>query len=296
MITSRRGSSLLELLVALPLLALLGLVAVQLLLSVQRTIVRDDASRFASRELRQASAILLSELRMVSAGDLLSWTNTSVEFLGPVGAGIVCATRDSTLFVVGDESTSANVPSDNAPDATGALWLQPVQAADQLTVWLRGPSLTDTLRAHIATIGTIGGGANCHGSPLLPLGATPTTALTLSTPLPPQVAIGAPVKVQRRYQYSLYRAADGAWYLGRRTFGAGGWDVVQPVAGPLASAIERGVAFTVRDRHGTSLALPTDSAARVDIALRAPRPPVLGAGRTEPDSLRVSIALRGARP
>lgn len=296
MTTSRRGSSLLELVVALPLLALLGLVAVQLLLSVQRSVVRDDASRFAARELRQASAILLSELRMVSASDLLSWTSTSVEFLGPVGAGIVCATRDSTLFVVGDESSSARVPSDNAPDATGALWLQPVQVADRVTVWLRGPSLADTLRAHIAAIGTIGGGANCHGSPLLPLGATPTTAVTLSSPLPPRVVIGAPVKVQRRYQYSLYRAADGAWYLGRRTFGAGGWDVVQPVAGPLASATDGGVVFTVRDHHATALALPNDSAARVDITVRAPRPHVLGAGRTALDSLRVSIALRGARP
>ncbi|MCC6242429.1 MAG: hypothetical protein IT353_06285 [Gemmatimonadaceae bacterium] len=294
---TRRGSGMLELLVALPLVALLGLVAVQLLITVQRTTVRDDASRFASRELRQATAILLAELRMVGASDVLAWTTTSIEFQGPVGAGIVCGTRDSTLYVVGDESAAARVPTDNAPDSTGATWLQPVQSADRVTAWLQGRSMLDTLRPHVSSVATAAGGAHCHGSPLLPLGAAPTTSLTLAGGLPGNVAIGTPVTVQRRYQFALYSASDGGWYLGRRTFGPAGWDVIQPVAGPLASASERGLVVTVRDRRGGILTAASDSASRVDVAVRAPRPPLLGTTRSAiVDSLTVSVALRGARP
>jgi hypothetical protein len=60
----------------------------------------------------------------------------------------------------------------------------------------------------------------------------------------------APIRVTAN-PLPFYRAGDGDWYLGRRTMGPAGWDVAQPVAGPLSSAGDRGLRIVVRDGAAT---------------------------------------------
>ena len=117
--------------------------------------------------------------------------------------------------------------------------------------------------------------------------------LTFADSFPVAFQVGTPIRVTRRTRYSLYRAGDGDWYLGRRTMGPAGWDVAQPVAGPLSSAGDRGLRIVVRDRRGDALGSVRGMPARVSLLVRAPR----RAGRAAPtpvrtDSLHIEILLR----
>lgn len=295
---TRRGSALIDALVALPLIALLGAVAVQLLLGVHRAVVRTDGALGATRELRHASSVLASELRGLRSRDVVAWSDTAVEFEATVGIGITCAVsadRTSIGVVAADPAAEADVHA-NGADALAAMWNQPPQPGDRVLAWLAGATPVDSLARVELTVRTFATGTACAGSPLNPAGALHDDRITVTTPVPGTLAIGTPLRLTRRTRYSLYRASDGDWFLGRRTRGPSGWDVIQPVAGPMLPARALGMVITVHDTSGA--AIRDDSAgtpARVGIALRAPRK----AGRATPatvvtDSVFIEVALRGA--
>lgn len=293
MTRARRGNGLLETLVALPLIALLGVVAIRLLLSVHRQVLHADGVIGASRELRHAASVLSAELRVLRARDLVAWNDTVVEFDGTVGVGIVCASGRGAglLLLVAPSTASRNT------DPVAATWNQPPQAGDRVEAWLPGASPADMPTVASATLRAISTGNECERSPLMPDGLAETTRLTLVDTLPGMVVAGAPVRVTRRTRYSLYRASDGDWFLGRRTRGSASWDIVQPVAGPLRSPRDRGLVIRVYDAQGA----PVDGASaaqatRVSIELRAPRRSGSAAPRlVTNDSARIDVALRAER-
>jgi hypothetical protein len=294
-----RGSSLLEILIALPLVALLGIVAVQLLLSVNRTVIRTDGALGATRELRHGASVLSSELRGIRPTDLVAWADTAVEFEATVGTGVTCAIsadRMSIDIVASDADAAADVTS-NGADALAATWNQPPQPGDRALVWMAGPTPADSLRGAELTVRTIAAGTACALSRLAGARGAASERVELTAPMPGSLATGTPLRLVRRTRYSLYRASDGDWFLGRRTRGATGWDVIQPVAGPLLSARAFGMVVTVRDTVGALLSDPlAGTAARLGIALRAPRK----AGRASTtnilaDSTLIEVALRAAR-
>jgi len=297
--TARRGSGLLEVVVALPLIALIGTVVVQLLLTVHRQVVREDGSIGATRELRQGAYILASELRGLRARDVVAWSDTSIEFDATVGTGVVCAVNQgaSTVDLIDDDEAEAVAVSSDA-DVLAVVWNQPVQAGDRVMLWATarvgsGVGPADSLRATYHTLRSTTGGSQCVGSPLLAPAAV-TVRLSLADSLESPIQVGTPARVTRRTRYSLYRAGDGDWFLGRRTRSAAGWDVIQPVAGPLQSASGAGLRLSVHDAAGAVLADTTGSPHRVRMALRAPR----RAGRAAPvspgvDSVTTDVVLRG---
>ena len=291
--SARKGSSLLEVQVALPLIALLGVVAVSVLLQMYRVAITNDSRLSAIRELRQGATVLASELRPLRARDIITWSDTMIELHGVIGIGIVCninAARDRVS--VTDASAQIAAQPDNA--VRDDLWRQPPQVGDRAELWTDGDALDDSARTTTRTIAATGSAPSC---PLAPPSATRTTsALTLDRLIRERVLIGAPLRVTRQTRFSLYRAGDGYWYLGRRTLSSGVWDVIQPVVGPLLAPRDRGLVISAFDSAGT-LRSPSDTRAELRmlrVRMRAPHT----AGRIiapapRIDSLVVDIALRG---
>lgn len=293
---ARRGSGLIEVLVALPLIVILGLIAVRLLISVQRDAVRLDGKLGATRELRHSAGILLTEWRTIRSQDLIAWNDTAVEFESLIGTGIACAADPLGQWVAIARQRDEDLHTD--PDPVEVIWNATPQPGDQVHLWLASATPLEPDRAAGAAALAAAPAAaspDCNRSPLRPF-RTQTVRLVLSDSLAGRVAIGAPVRITRRTRYSLYRGADGGWFLGRRTLGPLGWDIVQPVAGPLASARDRGLRIMVSDSAGAALPSGTGSPRALNIALRAPRtigrPPT---GPTRTDSVSIAIALRSAR-
>src|SRR6186713_2892475 len=111
---SRRASTLIDVLVALPIIALLGVVAIRLLLSVHRSVIHTDGALGATRELRHGASVLSSELRGIRPRDLVAWADTAVEFDATVGTGVTCAVsadRLSVDVVAADADAAADVTS-----------------------------------------------------------------------------------------------------------------------------------------------------------------------------------------
>ena len=296
---TRSGTTLLDLLVALPLIALLGITAIQLLLGVHRTVIRTDGTLGATRELRHGASVLSTELRGLRSRDLVAWADTAVEFDATVGMGVTCAVsadRMSVDVVEGDANAAADANAIGA-DALAATWNQPPQPGDRALLWVAGPTPTDTLRGVEVTVRSVATGSGCGLSPLAGFRGAGSERIELSAPVPGVLAVGTPIRIIRRTRYSLYRASDGDWFLGRRTRGPSGWDVIQPVAGPLLPARAFGMVVTVHDTTGSPMGdALAGTAARVGVALRAPRK----AGRATTstiltDSAFIEVALRSAR-
>jgi len=291
----RHGTGLLEVLVAIPLVAVIGTVAVQLLLTVHRQVVRDEGTIGAIRELRHGAGIISAELRGLRASDIVAWSDTSIVFDATVGLGVVCAAVAGHAFVtiVGDAVEAMPRSTDTDPDPLAAIWNQPPQPGDVAELRVPGETPADAGSVTTRSIRTTAGGADCAGSPLIAPLSNATVRLTFADSSPVAFQVGTPIRVARRTRYSLYRAGDGDWYLGRRTMGPAGWDVVQPVAGPLSSADDRGLRIVVRDRRGDALGSLRGIPARVSLLVRAPR----RAGRAAPtpvrtDSLHIEVLLR----
>ena len=301
MTRGRRGISLLEVLVALPLIALLGALAVRLVLQVQRRALESDGVLGATRELRHAATVLSNELRVVRPSEIVAWRDTAIEFESVVGIAIVCAIDParSRLLVVAASKVTPVVDSTLEPIA--AQWSQVPQDGDRVQFWRAGETALDRPVLTEATLRSVSVGTDCGNSPLRAGVTGTTTRLQLEDTVTTLVAVGTPVRVTRRTRYSLYRATDGDWYIGRRTLGRGGWDVIQPVDGPMQSARAGGLKLQAYDTTGAPLAdgesrVIARSIARLRIQLRAPR----RAGRASPravrtDSLGIDVALRPAR-
>jgi type II secretory pathway pseudopilin PulG len=288
---ARHGHTLLELLVALPLAALLGAIAVGLLLNAHHLARRLDATTEQSRELRQAGEILTSELRSLSAADLISWSDTAIEFHALVASGFLCATHATNALDL--------LPLDHT-DALRTAWFATPQPDDDVWTLATDSALFVTSarwqRSGLATTAA-STTSSCIGTPLYAGGgfATFPQRITLQTAFTSTPETGTLVRITRRARYSLYRASDGLWYLGRKSFDHTGWTTIQPVAGPLRAAARDGLRIAVIDSagntfpvgaprtpHAIALALHTEAR-----WLRTPTVPGVV------DSLLLTIALRG---
>jgi prepilin-type N-terminal cleavage/methylation domain-containing protein len=252
----------------------------------------------ADAQVREGIAALAADLRVVSpaAGDIPPGgaRDSSIELRSTVGTAIVCERRDRALVVglasfVGPPEAGDTVWAYVDTDS-GAAWVPLVTVGIQETpadaVACPFPAAaTDLLDQRPAR-------RQRHA---ILLAAIPDTAAGF-------IDRGTPLRVSRRVRYSLYRAPDGRWYLGRRAWSAsrGRFESIQPVSGPYR-------AYATADRQSSGLQLEyfdargapvesgageTDRIARVVITLRSAVP------RTEPGPVRpgdlsvASIAFR----
>ena len=289
---ARTGSTLMELTVALPIAALLGMVAVALLLNTHKLARRLDSTTEIARELRQASAVLVSEIRPLSARDVLAWTDTSLEINGVAGSGIVCATPAANIIELLPHTGN---------DALRTSWFAAPQAGDLVHSVANDSAMVPhdgKWRASSLLTYTTSASSQCTVRPLMTLGAASAdhvVRLTLASALATRPSLGSPVRITRRTRYSLYKASDARWYLGRKTYNGITWATIQPVAGPLDKPVQRGLLIQVRD--SASNKLPPGSVRTphsIALMLRSSSAWVRVGGQPGArDSVVLAVALRG---
>jgi len=296
---SRRGVSLVELIVAITLggvvLALVASISVR-----QQRLYADVAARGAlSAQLRQAETILPIELRGVAprAGDIREARDTSIEFRATLSSAVVCDTQPGALVLT---------PAD-AHHTTFASYLTPIGVGDTAWLFIATDSVDywRPLAVAQAAIATLGSCARL--GPRLPanLLTASRTVVRLASPVPMETAIGSVIRVTRPVRYSLYKGGDARWYLGQRDWNAltSRFNTVQPVSGPFSSPSARGLAFEYFDSAGTQLSVPvanTKAIASIRASMRGQSNIVMrafarGAQGKSADSASVAVALRNRR-
>lgn len=303
----RRGYTLVELLVAAVVGGLVSTAAVVAGARVRRA-AAEQAERAQGRaQLAQAAAVLAAELSGAATGpsvdgaDLAEASDSAVEVRASVGGGVACA--------VAAGAGGGTVVDVAAGGAGVGWWGASPGAADVVLVHDPGADpgpADDAWQAREAVAAASGTGV-CAGSSFAaappPFAAAPPGAgapaggaswrLTLAAPaLSATVGVGAPVRVLRRRRYALYRAGDGLWYLGMREWDVGGWQGVQPLAGPFDALGDDGMRVVVRDRLGAVRAAgaAVPAGAQVEVRLRASRRRGRAAWR---DSARVVVRTVG---
>jgi len=285
--TRRRGGTLVELLVALPLAALVAVLAAATLIGGWRLNRRVAATQGSAREFRHAQATFEAELRPLRARDIHAVSDTALEFDALLGVGVICAAT----------GTAVELASADSRDPRGIGWASLVRAGDILSLWHQHRDTLASLVDWQTTARASQWGAACAASPWMAQWADRRTVrLTLANPPSMPVVVGAAMAVRRRTQLALYRSGT-AWYLGRRARTNGTWEVIQPVAGPFVSASQGGLTVQLFDARGARADQLSDAAA-VHVELRADRAPD---GGTAPkrDTAAFQVILRGesgARP
>ncbi|MFN9089872.1 MAG: type II secretion system protein J [Gemmatimonadaceae bacterium] len=278
---ARAGTTLVELLVALPLTVLVAVMAVALLLHVAKAGRGQWARLATTRELRHARLVLARDLESVHGTDIRVLTDTLLEFRAHLGVLVLCTVPSGMAIDVAVPDTGA------AGD-----WVSAVRAGDDLIGWALPHAPSDTPQRWMAPIVAPPKGlgvGTCGPAPMVP--PRPRWRLTVAATSGVPLAPGMPVGIGRPVRYRHYQSGS-RWWLGRRTRDAAGWDVTQPVAGPLLSATEHGMALQGFSHRGVPTTWP-DSMALLRIVLRASRR-VHDARSGHVDSAAVEVPLRAA--
>jgi hypothetical protein len=240
-VLKRAGTTLVELLVALGLTAVLLAAATGSMLRQQRAVRWVGVLGAAESQAAHALRLLPDELSSLDAavGDIVPGqaSDSALELRAVVASSVSC--DSSTAFVT------------LAPD---------VGPAPPLGGIARVPAAADTLWYHVDSLGW---------QPRAILAASPVTSacrrpdasssatvrLTVNTPL--DVGGGTPLRVTRHDRWVVYRATDGRWYLGVRDWNvaAARFNASQPVAGPFVRALRTGerTGFRFFDTLGAAL-------------------------------------------
>jgi hypothetical protein len=297
-----RGATLLELLIAMLVMAVVG-GAVTRAITLQWRLHSSQTGAAELRDRLQAAADVLSaELRSVAprSGDLLEVSDSAIEARETVGAAVICEISPAGDVLTLSESGSAS---------SGALtwWRDTPAPGDSIAILVARAAQPDTFVMH--EISGIAWGAVCPVSSGLsrsPVQSSGAIDLTISPPYSGVTRAGIPLRFMRRTRYTLYRSsADHQWYLGRREFvarRANPWTTVQPLAGPFlpgAAGGTGGLHAVARDSAGMPLSFATGltTARELDIVLRAASQapslaPTGGVNAQLIDSVAVSIAFR----
>jgi prepilin-type N-terminal cleavage/methylation domain-containing protein len=315
---SRRGFTLIEIMIAVTLLGIIGSILTAVLVRQQRfhravTQVTDARAR-----MRDIATILPTDLRSISTAgrDILGISDTSIQFRAFVGASIVCK------YATGSGVTPAIIelpPTELASGNVLASWINPPQPNDIAYLYDSGTAdgnLDDTWGPF-----TISDTASEANSAWCPSTSGFTTAadnssrryrISLSTaPVQTRVEIGAPIRFAREVRYSIYRASDNQWYVGYQTctpnasYGtAGTCGTREVLAGPVlpgaADTTTSGLYFVFRTRTGSRVTTlsATDTIATVNVGIRTTSGSLLGATSSKAaseqggDSLRFTVGIR----
>lgn len=299
----RRGTSLVELMVALVLFGIIGLATLRALDRQARFHSGILALLEARSQHAAAHEAVAVELRSISpaAGDINRISDSAIVFRFPVGAGVACGIAPGSIEFAPDTVSAGQAFASfrSTPQPGDTAWIFDEGASDASVDdgWIP-LHVTATTRAT----------GHCAGSPLIDplLDATrPSWRLTVSGALPASVASGAPVRLTRISRFALYRGGTGEHWLGFSEVqpATGAWITIQPVSGPYlpfntAAPAASGVALAARDSSGGITFTPI-AAAAVSLATRTRTTRVVrmdGLARGfHQDSLHSLISLRNVR-
>ncbi len=295
---TRRGFSLVELLVALVLLAIVSTAVYRVLVNNQRLYVAQTQQIDLQQNIRAAETILPAEFRELDAsdGDIYAMSGTSLSIRAMRWLGFVCDAPALGLALGGVGMTirggSPGQPlfyGSRAPDITKdslLIYYDGNQTNLLDDGWaIAGPTATN---AQNCTVG--GAGRRFVANLTLP----PPTLPALTSNFAGAITVGAPVRGFERVTYGLYRpAGDTSWYIGFQPAG----QAMQPLIGPVLS---NGLSFTYFDSLGVVTAFPA-RVARIDFVVRGRTAQAVNQGTgssvraARVDSVNVSVALRNNR-
>ena len=237
----RSGSSLVELLVALGLAAVLLTAATGSMLRQQRATRWIGVFGAAESQASHTVRLLPDELALLdaAAGDVVPGqaSDSMLELRTVVASAITCDTATSAVTLAPDAGA--------APPLGGMA--RPIAAGDSL--WFLD-SLGWRARAVVAA------SRSTSGCVRPPAPSAVTTRLALDAAM--DVGGGTPLRITRHERWVFYRASDGRWYLGIRDWNAASarFNSPQPVAGPFVRALRSGERTGLRffDSLGNALA------------------------------------------
>jgi prepilin-type N-terminal cleavage/methylation domain-containing protein len=293
---TRRGFSIIELMIALVLLGLVSTAVYKVLVNNQRLYLAQTQTIDLQQNIRAAAAILPAEFRELDAadGDISAMGADSISMRAMRQLAFLCATP---LLGAGVGQIALTV---RQTPIYGNR--QTFTVNDSLLIYYEGdPSTRIDDSWVLGQVKTVAAGPVCNDSGPGGPGTLPSPGFTLT--LQPQwiagsqlnvanaITLGAPVRGFDKLAYRVYQSADGNWYLGQRNPASGG--TIQPVVGPLTGA--NGVTFSYYDSVGV---VTTDSSkvAQIQIVLRArTTSPIRGADGVQTykvDSVVTRVALR----
>jgi prepilin-type N-terminal cleavage/methylation domain-containing protein len=301
---SRRGFSLIELLVTTAIAGLVGATVLTTLRRQERFYGSATEIMNVRSQLRDAGDVLVSDIRgaNVARYGFALMTDTAVELFATVGTSVVCAPPSGkTLFFP---------PATLASGTTLTSLLATPDSGDLALVYATPTNNPDSARwieYRISSFSTRSLSTTCPASTGFTSAADAARsayALTVPIALDTSIHRGAPVRFIRRGRYSLYRSSDGEWYLGYRrcnALGASSCSTIQPVSGPYqpySKSGSAGLGFRYFDTNGIEItdASLSSRVARVDVILRGSTSRAASltgdATRRYRDSVVVSIAPR----
>jgi hypothetical protein len=251
----------------------------------------------AQAQLREGVTALVADLHTVSppAGDIPPGgaRDSSIEFRAAVGTAVSCDVRDRAVLLALASFVTSPQRGDTAwayaETFSGPVWT-PLAVESVGMVDAEVP-LKCPFPPEAGSI--IGRRAASRRLYSLVLAAAPVARLPAGTPL----------RITRPVRYSLYRAPDGHWYLGRREWSAalGRFETVQPVSGPYRAYAPPGQqlsGFELQYRDTERVEIPsgstaTDRIAEVTVTARALPRPFEMRGRRGVTS--VTVGLRNRR-
>jgi prepilin-type N-terminal cleavage/methylation domain-containing protein len=300
----RRGFSLVEIVMAL---ALGGIVAAALagVLRRQQRFFAAATSLVAQRvSLRDATGILPAELRTLApaSGDVLAFSDSSLEIRATIGAAIVCDTTadgSGIALAPGTDLGGALSAFATAPQPGDIALVYDAGASDAVTDdrWVALDVSTAAADSDLCATSPFG---TAHGPVVASAGTTSSVSLRFSSDarVPPTVHAGAFVRVLRRVRYRFYRASTGEWFLGYSEWEGSAFGVVQPVSGPFApysDAATSGLSLRYFDDAGIRITPGMDATriARVEVVARGTtRSGLSASAMASPDSQRVAVRPR----
>lgn len=294
---SRRGFTMIELLIALVLLGLVSAALYRVLVNNQRLYMAQTQRIDLSQNIRAATNILPAEFRELDAfdGDILAMSATSIQIRAMRWLSFVCVTPGLpgvfTMTIRGGVPGQPMYFGSRSPNGT-----------DGLLIYLDGDPTTRTDDYWVpATITAMGGAgaATCPAAGAVPAAAQPATSVTFNgtfiagTNVANAIPMGAPVRGYETVTYQLYQpAGDTLWYIGFQPQGG----TMQPLIGPI---LANGLSFSYFNATGAATATRTQ-VARIDITVRARTTGAVRRGGQAAaavivDSISTSVALRNNR-
>lgn len=297
----RPGFTIVELLVAMVLFALVMGAAMQVIVRQQR-FYRGAGELLEMRAgLRQGVSLLTSDLRAIypADGDVYEWTKSKIGFRSVTGSSIVCLMPSTTTIVV--------PPATLIQNNTLTTWLTAPVVGDSVLIYDEGREVGNDddvwRRYRITGVSTVNGVNACLPASGYTVAGDlkPSTRFTLSAALSSTIVTGAPMRFYRRVDYGIYQASDSLWYLGASDCLPGRTpecSTYQPVSGPyrpLSGSTTSGLVLSYFDAAGNELDPATASVlgiARVGVIVRGETNAPFSTEEFQRDSATFTIGLR----
>lgn len=294
---SRRGFTMIELLVALVLLGLVSTAIYRVLVNNQRVYMAQTQRIDLSQNIRAASTILPAEFRELDAfdGDIIAMSADSILVRGMRWLSFICVPPVLTGNNLGNQMIIRGAQVGD-PMFFGSRYIN--EFTDSLLIYLDGNQTTRLDDYYVpARLASTPGNQQCPAVGVIP--AQPGTRIVFDgnfvpgTNIAGAITTGAPVRGFERVTYRLYQpAGDTSWYVGFRPAGR----TIQPLIGPV---LANGLTFQYFNAAGAVTAVRTQ-VARIDVTVRArTQNPVRSGGqaplRAIVDSITFSVALRNNR-